>query len=723
MAAIGAIRKHGVLLMVIIGIALLAFLLGDFNKLSSYFSDQYTMGKVDGTKIDVLYRTQYEENTDLWKIFYEKANLDETEMYQVHEMTWSNLVNEMVLDKQLKALGLEFTDEMKESATADMVASLRTQQPNQLLAKLVEVLVKQVGPENAMAVISNIEEYKNQEGAQGIYRAYKAAERFNWNEKKQTGYFALVQGSLYFSDESAKKLQKDNQSAMIKLLTIPITAPAFAELKAPVTDKEMKEYYNQHKEKYRFKENMRDIDVAVFPVSPTPQDMQTIEDSVKSAYARFLQTPSIAEFNITESFPPLDSTFVSLADITEDFFDSIIFKRPVGSMIEPFIYQNSLWYYGKVYGANMHPDSILVGLLVLDYKTSQNATSIRTRKQAKAECDSLAQLINSNQASIFALMPNYLGGRKATDTTAWYAEQSTPHNMYRPLINTAIGGTYIYDAQGAYVVFQVLAKTAAVEKRLYTLYPYEIKPSDATIKNIKAQASQLMSSSNNIDLFTENAAKQGIQVVQGVDVTSMASAIGQLPNCRDIISWAFNDETKKGSISDIYNLNNTQMYAVAVLKTIKEKGIPKFEVVKSTIETELANKKKVELVAEQVKKELASNKDYPALAQKWGARFQDSTNISFIGEIYQNAGVENIAIGRIFSMPTTAQDAVIAGKTAVYAVSIYNVNPPAVDAPITSEKMTLRNMVLGRARNEMTIFEELKDKSNILDRRYFFYQK
>jgi peptidyl-prolyl cis-trans isomerase D len=728
MAAIGAIRKHGVLLMVIIGIALLAFLLGDFSKITTFFSDQYTMGKIGKQKVDDLYRVQYEQNTDLWKLMYEKATLAESETSQVHEFTWNNLVHEILLDEQLQALGLDYTDEMKENAASDMIASLSTQQPNQLLVQMVNILAKQApgGKDAVMQVITNIEEYKNQEGMQSIYNAYKAIERLNIMDRKQQSYFALAQSSLYFSDEMAKKMADDNQSALVKLLSVNVNAPAFAEVKATVTDAEKKAYYKEHQSKFENKQSMCDIDVVVFPINPTPEDMQTIEDTVKSKYQRFLAAPSIAEFNVAESFPPLDSLYVTADDIPIDELDSLICKRPVGSMIEPFIYQNQVWYFGKVYGSAMHPDSIQVAFLVVDYKIQNNPNSARSRKQARLESDSIRQLIDNQQAGIFQLMPDYLGGRSATDTTVWLPEQSARstifYNQYNSLVNTPVGSTHTFDARGAYIVCQVLSKTPMKEKRLYTLYPFEIKASDATIKQIKANAGQLMTSSSDIDLFTENANKQGMQVIKGVNITPMAATIGQLQNCRAIVSWAFNEETKPGSISDVYNLNNNSMYAVAALRTVKAKGMPKFEVVEKSIEQEILDAKKVDLVAKQVKAELAANKDYAALAQKWGARFTDSTTLTFAGDISQNAGVENLAIGKIFTLPATTQDEVVVGKNNVYVLSIYKEEKVTATPNLMMEKNALINMVLGgRSRNEMTILEGLKDKTDILDRRHIFY--
>ena len=159
MAAIGAIRKHGVALMIIIGLALLAFILGDLSQVTRTFSNKYVMAKVDGKKMDNVYSEQYEQNTALMRLLQKKSSFDENETYQIHEMTWRQMLQDAIMDKQLKSLGMAYTPQMVEDFKADMVASLNTQQPNQYLMQFAQALAEQFGPENAMAIISNIEEY------------------------------------------------------------------------------------------------------------------------------------------------------------------------------------------------------------------------------------------------------------------------------------------------------------------------------------------------------------------------------------------------------------------------------------------------------------------------------------------------------------------------------------------------------------------------------------
>jgi peptidyl-prolyl cis-trans isomerase D len=342
MAAIGSIRKHGVLLLVIIGLALLAFILGDLSNVTRTFSNKYVMAKIDGKKMDQQYSKQYEENTALMKLLQNKNSLDDNETYQIHDMTWQQMLQDQVLDKELEKLGMAYNNQMIEDFKENMLASLSTQQPNQFIAQFANALAQQVGPENAMAVISNIEAYANNENAKDIYNAYQALDRFAISAEKSQQYFALAQNSVYFSDPLAKQLAKDNKMSMVSLMTVNPELTAFQNLKPEVAEKEMKDFYNDHKKDlFTVQDKNRDINVAVFPINPTPADLKAIEDSVRKDFAAFATAPSIAEFNIAKgNGGTVDSTYFKESDINLPELDSLIFKSPVGSFIEPFTYEN-----------------------------------------------------------------------------------------------------------------------------------------------------------------------------------------------------------------------------------------------------------------------------------------------------------------------------------------------------------------------------------------------
>ena len=721
MAAIGAIRKHGVLLLVIIGLALLAFILGDLSNVTRTFSNKYVMAKIDGKKMDQQYSKEYEENTALMKLLQKKNSFEDNEMYQIHEMTWQQMLQEKALDKELAKLGLTFTNQMIEDYKENMVASLSTQQPNQFIAQFANALAELYGPENAMSIISNIETLANNDQTKDLYNAYQALVRFAISAEKQQSYLALAQGSISFSDPMAKKLAKDNSMAMVSLMTVNPEMTAFQNLTPEVSESEIKDFYKTHKkELFDVKARNRDINVAVFPINPTPADLKAIEDSVRKDFTAFTQAASIAENNVSKgNANVVDSTFYKESDITMPELDSLIFKSAVGSYIEPFTYENVKWYFGKVFGIANRPDSVMVATIELPFKTAQYKEAPYSKKEARLLADSLRQVITSG-TSIFSLQPNYLYGREQGDTTFWMAERGTMPEIYNNLLSTPNGGIYVYKAPNGYIVFQVLDRTQLIEKRQFVLYDYDITASDATINALRSQANQFAASATNNEELLANAAKQGIQVVNGQNVTSMAANIGQLPNCREIVSWSFGDDVEKDAISDVFNINR-MFFAVASVAKVRETGIQKYKDVKDDIKSMLERQNKVALVAEQLNKDLASG-GMQAIAQKYSIAMSDSVMLSFAGDYYMNRGVDSKAIGQIFGLQKNKPTAV-SGTNVAYVVNVQETREGQASPNLMMEKNYLQNAVLGRERNENTLMSYLINQMKVIDNRVRFYQK
>ena len=719
MAAISSIRKHGVALMLIIGFALLAFILGDLSQVTRTFSNKNLMAKIDGKKMDRTYSEQYEQNTALMRLLQNKSSFDENETYQIHEMTWRQMLQDAVMDKQLKALGLQYNDQMIEDFKADMLASLSTARPNQYLAQFANALANLYGVENTMAILSNIEEYANNDQVKDLYNAYQAIVRFALSAEKSSHYSALVQNTMYFSDPMAKQLAKDNQMALVSLLPVSPQAQAFNGITASVSEKEMKDFYKQHKDLFTVYEKNRDIDVAIFPINPTANDLKAVEDSVRADFQK-LMSSDLADFSAEKGNGTVDSTYYKSEDINIDALDSLIFKTSVGSYIEPYNYENQKWYFGKVYGGAARPDSVNVATIELPFKTADNKAAKYTKSEARKLADSLKNVITSRQASIFELQPNYLNGRDQSDTTFWLPERGTIAEIYNGLLATPIGGVYVYKATGGYIVFQVLERTTPIEKRQFVLFDYDIAASEATVNSIKSQANQFAASINNAEELNTTAAKKGIQTVRGTNVLSMASNIGQLPNCRDIVSWAFSDDVKKDDISDVINVEK-MFFAVAAVKAVRNEGVQKFKDVREDIEAQLVGEKKVDMVAEQVKKSLASS-SMDALAQQYGTQVMDSVVLSFTGDLYQNRGVDGRAIAGVFSAPKN-QPTAVAGKNMVYVVNVLDLNKGEATPALYAEKNALRNMVMNRDRNENVLMEYFVNNTKVIDNRYKFYQK
>lgn len=725
MAAISSIRKHGVFLICIIGVALLAFLLGDFNQLTSLFSNKNTMIKINGKKLDKEYQISFEQNSALWRNFYQKTSLEESETYQIHEMTWQNMLDEKMLDQQLASLGLSFTPEMVETARENMIASLSTQNPHPLLGRFVQGFIERgASVEDVVGLISSIDDHASDPNYAEFYSIYKAIERMDIIDQKRNILNTMAMAATKFSTPLANQFAANNKSAMVSFCSLNPNMPAFKDVKPAPTEAELKTWFEDHSSKYLVKNDARDIDVAVLSILPSTEDKKTIEDSVNAQFERFTNATSLVQFNLDNGYDPMDSVYFKKEDIQLDTLASAFFNSPVGTNIAPINYEDMIWYYGKAYNVAYRPDSVLVAFLVIDYKTDRNPNSTRTKKQARAERDSLENILKTGQANIFQLTPQYLGGRNATDTTVWYSERGTTQDLYNDLLATPQYGLYNDDVPSAFVIYQVLGATAPIEKRQIVFYGTEIVASDATIKNLRSQANSIMSSSSNANELLDNSNKAGVQVFNGVDVTSMSATIAQLQNCREIVSWAFNAETEKDAVSDVFQIDNGTKFAVAAVRNIKEKGMPKFADVKDLVEADCIAAQKIEMIEKMVNDEITKGSSMQSIASKYQTAVADSITLVWGGDVYQNRNIENAAIGKIFSLPINKTSAVSATNF-VYVVSVDNFKDAApASKDLAMEKMMLTNVLMGRNRSASNvILQNLKDNAEVLDQRMLFYAR
>jgi peptidyl-prolyl cis-trans isomerase D len=736
MAAIGSIRKHGVLVMIIIGFALVLFLLTglfDGNTLNRiFYSDQYSQGKINGENVDQEYQNLYNQTSALLRVFQNVNSLEEAAQFQAHQIAWMQLIYEKLFDEELLKLGIVYTEEMRENLMEEARTSLSTQQPNQMLGAYFQYLANRFGVEQAQQIIMYAEQ-DDQFKTTEYYEMYKAVERRILFEDKMNIYLAFSRGSIIFSDALAQYTAEHNDQLMTTLLSINLNAPAFNDIQIETNEKELKDFYNKNKKRYENIEATRNVEMAVFPVLPSIEDKTRIADTVNRAYERLLTATSINDYNSQEMYMQIDSSFHKKGDAIRvyngssvlnynviDTLENMIFTVPVGGMIAPFNHQDNAWFFGKCFGIQTRPDSILVAALVIDYRTSQNQNATRSKKEARLLADSLKMQLMAGQ-SIFTLMPNYLGGRNAQDTTMWYPEAGVHLDLYNHLLSTPNGAFYTDNISSAFVVYQVLAKTTPIEKRQYILYTFDITPSDSTVNAIKGKASQLAAASTNTDEFLENANTAGVQLMQGNSLTSMMASVGQIPNCREVVYWAFKKETQLNDVSDVFSLNG-QYYVVATLTKIISQGIPNFEQVKDQIEIEVKRVKKLDAVETKLKEDVTSGVSLADMATKYSSSVRDSVLLTFDGQIYMNGGVENSAIGKIFAQAEQKVPQVISGTNNIYIIvpgMLTPANKENINLPMS--KSFLQTTTMGQNGDDAKL-NALRKTAEIWDNRARFYQ-
>jgi len=182
-----------------------------------------------------------------------------------------------------------------------------------------------------------------------------------------------------------------------------------------------------------------------------------------------------------------------------------------------------------------------------------------------------------------------------------------------------------------------------------------------------------------------------------------------------MVRWAYGENTKVGEISPVFDLSGK--YAVAVLKKISEKGQQTLEAVKSNIEPSVKNYKKVELLAERMKKDAAS-KDLYALAAKYNAKV-DTTILTFSGFSRSALGREPMVLGQIFTLKKGEFYGPLTGNFGAYYLVIDEINEATAKEDFSYEQMQLQQAFSGKVGN--SLYPNLKKTAKIVDNRLKFF--
>ena len=103
MALIGKIRQRSALLVVVIGVALAAFILGDFAKRSN--RQQVNIGTINGENISIQeFNKKYDENVKATQQQQNTERLSQDEMFRLRESTWSQMLQGLIMQKEYDKL-------------------------------------------------------------------------------------------------------------------------------------------------------------------------------------------------------------------------------------------------------------------------------------------------------------------------------------------------------------------------------------------------------------------------------------------------------------------------------------------------------------------------------------------------------------------------------------------------------------------------------------------
>jgi peptidyl-prolyl cis-trans isomerase D len=703
MGIIGSIRKHSWVAVAIVGIAILAFILGDLTKNRGGIPD---VGKVDGaTMTSQRYNELLTEAEDNYKMQYQVAQVPSEIEMQLRDQVWQQFVEETLLGEQMSKLGMTVS-----------AAELNDMYVGQFIHPAVRQSFTdpQTGVYDIQQVNYWIENFNNIDTMRR--RQWVEMEKAVKTDREQQKYNTLLTAGFYMP-KAINEIVSNYAAEASNVRVVALPYMNVSDEEATINDDDFKAYYDEHKAEFRIREEMRELEFITFPVNPTTQDLADIQNQVNKTWDEFQTVPAdeVAFFVNAESDRSYDSTYKRASEFKAPFDEQIAAAKE-GDFLAPMLIGNE-WMMAKVISSAVRPDSLRASVV---YILNQNAGGniMRSDAQAKSLADSVLTLLNGNKMTFEQAVEQYSDDPQKAETKGdmnWQLDGGYGF-LNEELVNRAVGSCFIYEhPQGVgYFVVKVTDKTPAAKKYRVALITREIAASNATNRAIYNEANRFAGQNRNYTDFSAAAQQDNMQV-RSARVTMMMDNMAGIKNARSIVQWAFNEDTKIGDVADqVYECDG--MFVVVALKDVFKKGYATMEQVRPMIEQPVRIEKKAEVLMARASEAVKAAQDINSIAMKLNAAVDTIDSVSFNDYYLDRYGMEP-KVQAAIAASKGGMVGPVKGASGVYMVQVDS-KAPAATTDEMGMKMRMEQGYRSKARMTSQV---LRDKAKIEDQRNKFF--
>ena len=698
MAVLSKIRKRSGLLLLAIGFALLAFVIQDlFN--SGMKSISTDVGSVNGKDISFEEFRVKVANTE------KNSQGQNMTSMQASNQVWNQEVQVALLNAEFEKLGIRVGEK-------HIIEAFKSD-PN---IGQNQMFLNAAGKFDLKKFKDYFKEIPN--GTQMLKEQEKNAEL----RAKYDIYNSLIKGGMYATQTEGKfKYEAESNKVSFDFVMVPFSSIKDSDVK--VTDEEIIAYMKTKEKKFKSEES-RELDYVLISEKPSAADEAEIKKNVDAlllpsvrynketgkndTIQGFRSATNIADFVNANSDIPFDSTYISKQDLPAENAEQL-FNLPVGEVYGPYMKGN---YYciskglGRKAGAKAKASHILIS-----WEGTQvpNKKEKRTKEQAKAKAEGLLAQAQANPGMFMMLaMTN------SDDSSAQQGGDLgffAPGQMVKPfndfVFNNPIGKIGLVETQFGYHIIQVTDKQDAV--KLATI-AQKIEPSEATNDKIYTQATKFEMDAVDKD-FAKLVKDNKLTSSPAVRVKAIDENFGSLSNQRQIVKWAFEGDTKIGSVKrfEIVNVG----HVIAKLKSISPKGLMSIEEARPQVEPILKNKKKAAKIIAKIK-----GGSLASIAASNKVTVMNAVDLTIENPSVPNAGYEPKVVGLAFSSKAGQVSKPIEGNSGVYVIDTKVVTKAPSIKKYDDYIAKVKQQAVG---NSGRFMQALKEDADIVDNRADFY--
>ena len=704
MATLQSIRNKGVLLAITIGLALLAFIIGDFlNSGSTLFrQSKRNIAVVAGEKIDIdIYQKAIDQMNTVYKIEYGRTDFNENELSQMRTQVWESLINEKVLALEAEKMGLtvskeELTDRLIGKNIHPMIMQRRA---------FADEQTGQFSKNNLLQFYNSVFSDDVPQQDQEQLKEAKSYWLFWENAVKssilQEKYIALIGKAVGVSNLEAKyNYDSRKMSGDVNYVVQPYIAISDSTIK--VSDSELKDLYNKRKELFKQEEN-RSINYVSFEVTPLQEDFEEAETWIAKVGEEFKTTEDVSGLINAESDISYSGENFSRQTVPANLKE-FAFSNANGAVFGPLFLNNTYTMARIMESGIMESDSVKMRMIVLQPNEDKKADSIVNAIKSGA---SFAEMVTKHSSPQAAANGGEVG---------WITKNMVGKEIAEPAFSKGTNEIFkVSSAQGTQI-FQIMEKTPARSKVKLAILERKVTPSNESYGKIFNEAKQFAAGSTDTKKYEELAKQKGYVIRPSIGLTKNSDNVDAIPQSRQIVRWAF--ENKSGTISDVFDCDRN-IYVVANVTEVNAKGFRSLAQVTPQLKAEIIKDKKADVIKKQMSDMLAKNPTLEGLAAALSTEVKTASSVNFASFEFGDAGPEPYIIGKATATADFKTTAPLKGETGVFVIQplTRQADTTPFDAKIEAAQLD------GRTTQSLPyiIMQKLREKYNVIDNRFNYY--
>ena len=591
MAILETIRvKFGILISVLIAVALLSFIIDPSTLQSvSSMSSKYDVGEIDGKSISYTdFQAEIEKITAISEMNGSPVQGEEA-LAMVRQQAWQQFINDYLFIPSAKAAGFNVgEEEMYQLLSGEMLSGI-----------LMQMFQGQLDKELLMDIEAQVE--ADETGRMKLF----------WDNLLETVYseqFYAKYQSLFAKSSFnnalavAEQIKGNNTTFDVDFVVVPFIFAQDSTI--VVSDKEIKDYYNAHKDNFK-QIASRDIEYIVIDIVPSADDVTAANNAIAAVYDEFVAADNMKTFLLSKSERQLEKRWYKEGDLKalSAEVDAFVAAGRAGD-VSPIFQNGNSFYAVKIMETAQVPEQVQV-------------------------------VVNGGEPQ-------------------WVSQM----DGFEDLMTTPKGQTVTING----LEIKVVDTKDPVLKKRVAILEKTAQPSDATRSACYAKANSVASKAGGkYEGFKKAVEEDGLYAHPYNRMPESASRLGSVEHAKEVTRWAF--EAKVGQVSGIISIDN-KYYVVAALKGIHKEGFTPVEEVAARIQPVLYQEKAAAKKTAEVTEKINGLTDLAAVAEALGTTVSSKEDVTFAS--FTSTGLDNKFIGAASVAEVGALNGPLQGNTGVY---------------------------------------------------------